>query len=165
MRGVVVCNQMQRLVLGRLAVDLAQELQPRGMRVSLLALTNDLTVQHDECRKQRCGAVALVVVRHSLRTPLLHRRSQLRAIQRLHLAFLVAAQYQGVLGWRHVQPYDVFKLFNELRVTRDLEASHDVRLQAIGLPVPHHGAGADAQLDAHLSRAPVRGSLGRGLRG
>ena len=28
-RGVVVRDQMQRLVLGRLAVDLAQELQPR----------------------------------------------------------------------------------------------------------------------------------------
>ena len=41
-RGVVVGDQMQRLVLGRLAVDLAQELQPLGVGVALLALADDL---------------------------------------------------------------------------------------------------------------------------
>ena len=40
--GVVVGDQVQRLVLGRLAVDLAQELQPLDMGVTLLALTDDL---------------------------------------------------------------------------------------------------------------------------
>jgi len=39
-RGAVVSDQMQRLSLGRFAVDLARELQPLGMGVSLLALTN-----------------------------------------------------------------------------------------------------------------------------
>src|SRR5690606_20546275 len=37
-RRIVVGNQMQRLVLGRLAINLAQELQPLGMRMALLAL-------------------------------------------------------------------------------------------------------------------------------
>jgi hypothetical protein len=32
---------------------------------------------------------------------------------------------------------------DEQRVARDLEASHQVRLQAVGLPVTHHGAGTD----------------------
>ena len=70
-------------------------------------------------------------------TPLLQRQPGLCAVQRLHLALLVAAQHQRMLGRGHVQPHDVFELLDELRVTRDLEAAHDVRLQAVGLPVPH----------------------------
>ena len=41
-RGVVVADQVQRLVLGRLAVDLAQELEPLAVAVPLLALGDDL---------------------------------------------------------------------------------------------------------------------------
>ena len=40
---------------------------------------------------------------------------------------------------------DVFQLLDELWVTRDLEAAQDVRLQTVGLPVPHDGAGAYVQ--------------------
>ncbi len=105
------------------------------MRVPLLALTNDLTVKHVECCKQRGGAVALVVMRHRLRTPLLQRQAGLRAVQRL--ALFVAAQPQGVFCRRHVQAHDVFNFFDELGVTRDLQATYQVWLEAIGLPVPH----------------------------
>ena len=62
---------------------------------------------------------------------------RLRARQRLHLALLVAAQHQRVLGRFQVHPHDVFKLLSELRIARDLEASHDVWLQAVGLPMAH----------------------------
>ena len=61
-RGVVVGDQVQRFVLGRLAIDLAQELQPLGVTMALLALSDDLTVQHVERGEQRGRAVALVVV-------------------------------------------------------------------------------------------------------
>ena len=40
-----------------------------------------------------------------------------------------------------------------------------MRLQPVGLPVPHHSAGADAQHRPHLACAPVRGRLGLALRG
>jgi len=69
-----------------------------------------------------------------------------------------------VLGRGHVQTHDVFELLDELRVARDLEAAHQVRLQSVGLPVPHHGAGADLQHRGHLARAPVRSGFGRALR-
>jgi len=39
---------MQRLALGRLAVDLPEELQPLDVRVPLLALADDLTVKDIE---------------------------------------------------------------------------------------------------------------------
>ena len=164
-RGVVVGDQMQRLVLWGLAINLAQELQPLHVGVTLLALANDLAVKDVECGKQRGGAIALVVVCHGLRTPLFQRQPRLGAVQRLHLALLVTAQHQRTLGRRDVQAHDVFELFSELRIARDLEAAHKVRLEAMRVPMAHDGAGTDAQNFAHLARAPVRGRLGRGLRG
>ena len=44
-----------------------------------------------------------------------------------------------------VGAHDVFQLLDELWVARDLEAAQDVRLQTVGLPVPHDGAGAYLQ--------------------
>ena len=67
MGGVVVGDQMPRLVLGRLAIDLAQELQPFDGGVLLLALADDLDVQHVERGKQHGCAVALVIVHQSAR--------------------------------------------------------------------------------------------------
>ena len=46
--SVVVGYQVQHLFIGRFAVDLPQELQSLDVRVSLLALTDDLPVQHVE---------------------------------------------------------------------------------------------------------------------
>jgi len=45
-RGVVVGGQMQGLALGRLAIDLAQKLQPLTVSVALLALADDLAIEH-----------------------------------------------------------------------------------------------------------------------
>ena len=56
-------------------------------------------------------------------------------------------------------------LLDELRVARNLEAAHDVGLESVRLPMPHDGTGGHAQDSTHLARAPVRGGLGRGLRG
>ena len=44
-----------------------------------------------------------------------------------------------------VGAHDVFQFLDELWVARDLEAAQDVRLQTVGLPVPHDGAGAYVQ--------------------
>jgi hypothetical protein len=104
--------------------------------VALLALADDLGIEHVERGEQSGRAIALVVVRHGGRTALLERQSRLRAIGRLHLALLVAAQHQRVLGRRHVQAHDVFELLDKQRIARDLEAVNEMRLQAIGAPVP-----------------------------
>jgi hypothetical protein len=158
---VVVGDQVKRLALGRFAINLSQELQPLG--VPILALTDDLAVQIVQRGKQRGRAVALVVVRHRLGATLLQRQARLRAIQRLDLALLVAAQHDGVLWRGHVQVDDVFEFLDEQRIARDLEAAHQVRLQAIGLPMAHHRTGTDLQDSSHLARAPVCGGLGLGL--
>ena len=162
-RGIVVGDQMQRLVLWRLAVDLAQELQPLDMSVSRLALANDFAIEDVERGEQRGRAVALVVVRHRGRAPLLHRQPGVRAIQRLHLAHVVDAQHQRVLRRRHVQAHEVFELLHKLRIARDLEAAHQMRFQAVLAPVARDAGCTHTQFDGHRARAPVRGRLGRAL--
>jgi hypothetical protein len=89
----------------------------------------------------------------------------LGAVERLHLALLVAAQHQRVLGRRHVQAHDVFQFLDKGRITRHLEAPHEMGLQTLGPPMPRDGGGAHAQFCGHLARAPVRGRLGLALRG
>ena len=111
------------------------------MRVARLVLTDDLAIKHIERGEQR-GAVAFVIERHRLSATLLQRQSRLRAIQRMHLAFLVAAQHQRMLGRRHVQTHDVFELLDELRVARDLEAPHAMGLQSVRAPVARDTGGA-----------------------
>ena len=58
-RGVVVGDQMQGLALGRLAIDLTQELQPLTVSVALLALADDLAIEHVERGEQRGRALRL----------------------------------------------------------------------------------------------------------
>ena len=69
-RRVVVADQIQGLALGCFAIDLAQELKPLGMAMPLLALGDDLSVEHLERGEQGDGAVAFVVVSHRRRAPL-----------------------------------------------------------------------------------------------
>ena len=164
-RRVVIGNQVQRFVLGRLALDLLEKLQPLGVAVTLLTLRDDLAVQYIERGKQRGRAVSLVVVGHGGRAPLLHGQARLRAVQSLHLALFVAAQHQRVIGWRHVQAHDIFELFDKLGVARDFKAALQMGLQTIGTPVPRDAGGADTQLGRHRARAPVRGRFGRALGG
>ena len=158
--GVVVGDQVQRLGLGRFAVDLFQEPQPLGVGVALLALAHDLAIQDVERGKQHGRAIALSVVRQGGGAPLLQRQTRLRAIQRLNLALLVAAQHQRMVRGRHVQAHDVFKLLHELRITRDLETAHAVGLQAIGVPDAQHCGIAHAHVAGQGPRAPL-GCRGR----
>ena len=48
-----VGDQVQCLVLGRLTVDLPQELQPLHVGMVLLALADDVPIQHVERSKER----------------------------------------------------------------------------------------------------------------
>lgn len=68
-RGVIIADQMQVLVLWRFAVNLAQEPQPLDVAVVVLGLSDDLAIEHVERGKQRGGAVAFVVVGRRLYDP------------------------------------------------------------------------------------------------
>ena len=92
------------------------------------------------------------IVRHRLGAPLFDRQAGLRAVERLDLALFIDAQDQGPLRRGHVK--------TELRVVRELESVHEMRLEAGPRPHPLHAAMADADGLGHLACAPMR-SVGR----
>ena len=75
-RRVVITDQMQILVLGRLAVNLAQETEPFDMAVTL-GVTGNHPIQRDHRREQHSRAVAFVVVGHRFPPSLLERQTGL----------------------------------------------------------------------------------------
>ena len=70
------------------------------------------------------------------------------------LALLIAAQHQGMLGWRQVQAHDVFEFLDELGIARNLQATHDVGLQAVLSPNPMHHGVADPEHLGQTAGAP-----------
>lgn len=61
-RRIVIEDQVQFLLLGRLPVDTTQEPQPFLVTVALLTAGDDRAIERIECGKERCGAMALVIV-------------------------------------------------------------------------------------------------------
>ena len=165
MRRVVIADQMKRLVLRRFTVNLSQEVEPLDMAVALRATGNDCAVEHAHRSKQGSGAVALVVMRHRGCAALLHRQTRLRAVKRLYLALLIAAQHQGVLGRGRIQANDVFELLDELGIARHLELLCSVRLQAALFPNALYGGVAHTSHRRQRAGAPLGRRFGLSLRG
>ena len=65
------------------------------------------------------------------------------ALQSLDLALLVDGQHDGMGGRVHVEADHILDLLGEGRVVRALEGPHPMRLQAVRLPDPLHGAQRD----------------------
>src|SRR2546430_17524428 len=91
-RAVIDHHQMQPCGSGRLLIQPAQESQKFLVSVTFKTLAHDTTLQNLQSRKQRCGSIAFVIVRHCAAAPLLHRQARLRAIQCLDLALLIHTQ-------------------------------------------------------------------------
>src|SRR5215510_12881737 len=84
------------------------------------------SIKRAQCSKQCGSSVALVVVSHCASTPLLQRKSWLRAVQSLHLALFVSAQHQRVIWRIKIQNNNVFYLLTEQRIIAELEGSQQV---------------------------------------
>jgi hypothetical protein len=85
--GVVVEDDVDRLVGRKLALKSVEKADEFDMAVALHAAANDGAVEHAKCREQGGGAVPLVVVRHGLAASGLDRQPGLGAVERLDLAF------------------------------------------------------------------------------
>ena len=85
-----------------------------------------------------------------------HRQQRLRAVERLHLGFLVNTQHNGAFRWRQVESDDVADLLHEQRIRGELEGPDAVRLQPEGAPDAVHGRGRMADLLGHGPQAPMR---------
>ena len=161
-RPVVVEHEVDVEVLLHAPVDPLQEADELFRTMARLALADDDAALQIERSKQRRRAMALVVVRHRSGPALLQGQARLGAVERLDLALLVDAQYQGSVWRVHVEPDDVGHFLLELRVVRDLEPLDEMRLEASLGPDAPHARRADAHRCRHRSPAPVR-RVGRRL--
>jgi hypothetical protein len=83
--------------------------------------------------------------------------ARLCPVKGLDLALLVAAEHQRVLGRVQVQAHHVQQLVFEARISRDLEGTAQVGLQAVATPGRAHRCGTDPQVFGQRARTPVRG--------
>ena len=160
--GVVVEDQVDVVGLLHGPVDAAQETQELLGAVTRHAFPDDqarLDVQRGE---ERGGSVALVIMGHRRRAPLLEGQTRLGPIERLDLGLLVDAQHDRTVGRVEVEADDLSNLLLEHWVVRDLEPLHDMQLQpGIGPDAPH-ARSRDTHRLGHCRAAPMRG-VGRGL--
>jgi hypothetical protein len=92
------------------------------------ARREDAAVEQVEGSEQGGGAVADRVVGHPLDITEAHGQQGLAALERLHLAFLVDAQDQRLVGRVEVEPHHIAQLLDEERVGRQLERVLAMRL-------------------------------------
>jgi hypothetical protein len=159
---VVVGDHVDLEVRRRLAVDHLQEAEPLLMTMARRAHAEHLPVQGVQRREESRGPVALVVVGNGLRAPTAKGQGRLGSIESLDLRLLVAAQDDRVGRRIEVEADNIAELLGELGVAADLEAAHQVRLEAVLAPDPANRRGAHLRSLRHVARAPLR-SVGRRL--
>lgn len=103
--------------------------------------------------------MALVVVRDIFHVSQAQRQHGLGSLQRLHLAFLIYAQHQRIVGRVQIQPDDIAQLFNKERIGGQLEALGPVRLDTEQSQITMDATFGDACLRPHRPHAPMRGAV------
>src|SRR3974390_751425 len=155
-RTIVVQNHVNIKAIGGVTVDLSQKFSKFDIAVSRITRTNDVALQHIECRKQTSGTIALVIMRHRSAAALFHRQSRLSTVQRLYLRLFIHAQNDCFVRWVQVHAYHVRQLFNKPLVPRELKAFHTVRLQPMCIPDARDGGIANSHDPGHRPCGPMR---------
>ena len=111
---------------------------------------------HPGCSSPRTGWSCHVACSHGSGWPPVPSSRQPRsgAIQRLHLALLVAAQHQGMLGGDMYSP-TIFSSFSTIFGSRETLKVRPCG-QSVGTPHLEHRGVRDAQLRGELACAPMR---------
>ena len=134
MRAVVVHHQMYVQVSRHVGFDGAQELQELRTAMTPVQLPNHLARGNVQRRKQRCCAMAHVVVGSALGDARCQRQNRLSAIQCLNLALFIHAQHHRLERRIKVQAHDVTYLLDEQWIAGEFECLLAVRLQAESPP-------------------------------
>ena len=148
MGAVVVHHQMQFYFDGKFSIQTFQEFEKLLMTMPGITLPNHFTLRQFERRKERRGAVALVVMGHGPTAAFFQRQSRLRAIQCLNLTFLVHAEHQCLLRRIEIETHHIGQFLQKPGITRQFERLDSVRLKTMTLPDPVDRCLAHAMLSA-----------------
>src|SRR6201987_3095921 len=105
--------------------------------------------------------MADIIMGLSAAIALFERKSTLRALQRLALTLLVAAEHQRFFGRIQVQPDNVPEFLFKVRVVGNFESFQPMRLDVVPVPNALHGAPAHPSLTGHRTNTPPDSSLRR----
>src|SRR5215831_16864061 len=156
--GAVVVHDEVNVQLGRYFLfQFAEEFDVLPAPMATQTVPNHLAGQNVEGGKQRGRAVALVVVRLSLRQAWSQGQNGSGPIQGLDLALFVNAKHQSSIRGVEVKSHHVADLSLELRVVGNLKRFHAMRLNIIALPEAVHHHARKAQVSSEPARTPVGG--------
>src|SRR6516225_10887371 len=127
-RGVVVHDEMDIKAARDSGLDFVEELAELCGTVTGIACADDLARRNVERREERGRAMARVVVAAPCGLTGAHRQHWLAAVERLDLGLLVHTQDNGMLGRGDVEADHIAHLGHEIRVGRELERLHPMRL-------------------------------------
>lgn len=133
-RRVVTQDEVQITIPRDPRIEQSREGQPLLMTVPWVTLADDFAVGDVEGRKQGRRPMAHIVMGHRLGASFLQGQARLGPIQCLDLTLLVTAQHQSVLWSVEIKADDIFELFGEFRIVRDLESPRQMRLKPVRLP-------------------------------
>ena len=133
-RGVVVHDEMDIEIARDGGLDLVEELAKLGGAVAGEAFADHLARRNVERREERDRAVAGIVVAAPCGLTGAYRQHGLAAIERLNLGLLIHTQNDGALRRRDVKADDIAHFGHEVRIGRELERLHPVRLEPEGPP-------------------------------
>ena len=144
MGGVVVDDEVEGQTGGCLFYEVFDEVQPFHVVTTPGSLAEYFPVQITQRREHRDGAVADIVMSACSHPVWTQGQPRLGPLQRLALAFFVATEHQGAVGWIEIEPDHVPELRLEILVVGNLEDPRDVRLDVIGTPQALDGVMGDA---------------------
>src|SRR3984893_15471204 len=112
--------------------------------MSLIALSDHLSLQDFQSGEQRGRSVALIVMRHGSATALFQRQARLGAIQRLNLTLFIHAEHNRLLRRIQIEAHHIGQLLQELGIPRQLESFHPMRFEIVTPPDVVDGGLADS---------------------
>lgn len=102
--------------------------------MTFVAFADYRTPRDVECCKQRRRTVPEIGMGTSFRHARCHGQDCLFAVQRLDLGFLVDAQHDRAVRWRHVKTDNIPNLVDKERVRRQFEGFSPMRLSSTVRP-------------------------------
>src|SRR4030042_2214682 len=129
MGAVVVHHQMQVHFDWELSIQTFQEFKKLLMTMPIKTLPNDFTLSQFQCRKERRGTVALVVMGHGPTAAFFQRQTWLCTIQHLNLTFLVHAEHQCLLRRIEIKTHHVGQFLKKPGITRQFERLYSMWLK------------------------------------
>jgi len=153
-RGVVVANDVDRLVSRNAAIDLFQEGKPLVVAMPTGRVSQNLAAEIVECGKERYRSVPIVVMGACANVTLPERQAGLSALQGLALALFITTEDDCVMGRVQIKADHVPVFFFKLQIVRQLEASHPVWSNALRCPQSLDRGFAQAGMGCHLPHTP-----------